>query len=88
MAEITVKKIVDTANDIYGVLYRKEAGKTTSKDTELVIRVCVQLYDCKMKTAKFKNIIRACVKYREDVYSSDREVASFMLALEKLGVDY
>lgn len=41
-----------------------------------------------MKTAKFKNIIRACVKYREDVYSSDREIASFMLALEKLRVDY
>lgn len=29
-----------------------------------------------------------CVKYREDVYSSDREIASFMLALEKLRVDY
>ena len=86
MAEITIKKVVDTADSVYQTLYRKQ--NKNNKDADILIHVCTQLFEYKMKTAQFKKIVKVCSEYRKDPYISDRECASLILALEKLKVAY
>lgn len=77
------KAIAKTADEIYAQLYRSK-----SKLTEDAVQACATLFDVKMKSKGFKEMVGAVARARGDAFISDREVASLILALERHHIRY
>ena len=76
--DVSVKAIVERASEIYSALYKTDGSQLTGA----IIRACVRVYEYRARTKTFQTIVSECVRVRGDCYTSDREIASLILALE------